>query len=135
MGSIFNYENGYIQIINKIVDCVFVNLLWLLFSIPLFTIGASTTALYYTVNKVICNNRSYVWKEFWNSFRTNFKQSTIVWSLLVVIYGLGIVNSYVGYQLLMAGTLPKGIFVFIIVLMLMVTAWVNYLFPYLLRYR
>ena len=76
-----------------------------------------------------------MWKEFWNSFRTNFKQATLVWLLLVAIYSLGMANSYVGYQLLMAGTLSKGIFVFVILLMLMVTAWANYLLPYIARFQ
>ncbi len=61
---------------------------WILFSIPLVTAGASTTALYYTANKVLRRHRSYVFKEFWQSFRSNFKQSTIIWVIYLLLMAL-----------------------------------------------
>ena len=60
----FSYDNKLFDTINKIVDWLFVAILWLIFSIPVFTIGASTTAFFETVHKVICRSKGYVWRNF-----------------------------------------------------------------------
>ena len=60
MGNLFNYDNKFFEIINKIVDCFFAGTLWILFSIPVITFGASTTAFYYTVHKSLRGNRGYI---------------------------------------------------------------------------
>lgn len=85
MHRFFSADNPIISAFGKIVDVVYISGIWLLFSIPLVTIGASTTALYYTVNKVIRNQRGYMFGEFWRSFKSNFLQSTIIWLLFVAL--------------------------------------------------
>lgn len=85
MDTIFNYNNKFWQAMTKIVSVCFVSILWFIWCVPIFTVGASTTAMYYTVNKVICHNRSYVFTEFWGSFKRNFKQATVIWLILLVL--------------------------------------------------
>ena len=46
--GLFNFDNVFFRGMNKLVDCVYVSFLWLICCIPIFTIGASTSALYYT---------------------------------------------------------------------------------------
>lgn len=79
MPAFFSSNNKILNAFGRIADVVYLSFIWLLFSIPLITIGASTTALYYTVNKVIRNQRGHVLREFWRSFRSGFLQSTILW--------------------------------------------------------
>lgn len=135
MGKIFAYDSPLIQSINKIVDCVFLSLLWLLFSIPVITLGASTSALYYTVNKVIHHNRSHVFREFWSSFKSSFKQSTIVWLiLLVLIYVLGIDCIYV-YRLSVAGKTSMWIIAPFVATAVVATMWAFYVFAYIARFH
>lgn len=83
----FNYDNKVFEFINKVVDTIFVALLWVIFSLPVITIGASTTAFYETVHKVLRQNKGYIWRTFWNTFRSNFKRSTIVW---LIQFGLSL---------------------------------------------
>ena len=85
MQAFFSSNNPIISAFGKIVDVVYVSGIWLLFSIPLVTIGASTTALYYTVNKVVRNQRGYMFREFWGSFKSNFRQSTILWLSFIAL--------------------------------------------------
>ncbi len=59
-----------------VCDIVILHFLWLLTSLPVLTIGASTTALYYTTMKCIRNGQGGIVKMFFNSFKDNFKQST-----------------------------------------------------------
>ena len=135
MGELFNLDNKFFQGINKIVDCVCLSFLWVLLCIPVVTAGAATTALYYTVNKVIRNNRSYIWKEFWHAFRTNFKQSTLVWLILIFIYVIMGIDCYIMFQYAKAGVSYGSLYIVFAVLMLIVTMWANYLFPYMARFE
>ncbi len=83
----FNYDNKVFEFINRVVDTIFVALLWVVFSLPIITIGASTTAFYETVHKVLRQNRGYIWRTFWTTFTSNFKRSTIVW---LIQFGLSL---------------------------------------------
>ena len=134
MGKLFSYDSPIIQSINKIVDCVILSIIWLIFSIPVITFGASTSALYYTVNKVIRHNRSHVWREFWGSFKANFKQSTIVWLILLVFtYVLGIDCIFL-YNMIKAGTIASWILAPFVVTALFVIMWAIYTFAYISRF-
>lgn len=131
MGKLFSYDSGIIRTLNKIVDCVFLNFLWILFSIPIVTAGAATTALYYTANKVIRHDRSHVWREFWHAFKTNFKQSTVVWVLLLGVYWLLIANC-----LFFVKMIPnKPMLVFNIISICLVVIWMLQVFPHIARFE
>ena len=135
MGRLFSYDSPIIQSINKIVDCAILSIIWLLFSIPVITFGASTSALYYTVNKVIRHNRSHVWREFWGSFKANFKQSTIVWLILLVFtYVLGVDCIFL-YNMIKAGTIAGWILAPFAVTALFVVMWGIYAFAYIARFQ
>ena len=64
---------------NLVFDLVIMHLLWIICSLPIFTIGASTTALYYAFMKRTRRDEGYIWKNFFHSFRADFKQATIIW--------------------------------------------------------
>lgn len=92
MEKFFNSDNGVMRALSKIFDMGVLTLIYLVFCIPIVTIGAATTSLYYVSAKVLRHNRSYVWREFWSSFKTNFVQSTIVWVITVILTVLLIFN-------------------------------------------
>ena len=50
--------------LSKIGDMFILNLIYILSCIPVITIGASTTALYYTTLKMAENKESYVWRDY-----------------------------------------------------------------------
>lgn len=133
MSGIFNYNKGVFHAINKFADCILVSVLWLVFSLPVVTVGASTSALYYTVNKVIRNERSSVWKEFWSSFKLNFKQSTIVWIGVLLIYAVAAVCCAAAFVGSKAIGLP-GIIVIYFVLTAYVAICAIYMFAYIARF-
>ena len=43
----FSYESRFSQLLLKLCYACYLNLLWLVCSLPIFTMGAATTALYY----------------------------------------------------------------------------------------
>lgn len=79
MKGFFNLENCFLKFMTKIADLIILNFLWLFFSLPIITIGASTTALYYVTLKMADNTEGYIYKSFIKSFKNNFKQATIAW--------------------------------------------------------
>lgn len=76
---------GIISFLNKIADMVILSALWCLYSLPLFTIGASTAALYHTIVKVIRQDRGYTFQTFNKSFRENFR-STALPSVIFLLF-------------------------------------------------
>lgn len=120
---------------SKIFDMLVLSLLWLILCLPIITIGPASTAFYYTVVKVIRRERSYLLKEFFRSFRLNFKQGAI----LTLIYVMFIVVAYVDFRYAItlieegkqSGSMMLGIF---IVLTVFVIFSVIYVFPVLSRF-
>lgn len=55
----------------KLVDMVILSGLWLICSIPLVTVGASTAALYYVTLKLANNEEGYTVRSFFRAFREN----------------------------------------------------------------
>ena len=94
MGSIFNMEGPFFRFGNAIADIMILSFIWILFSIPLFTIGASTTALFYVTTRRISDKEGYLFKDFYSSFKSNFKMATKLWLLFAGLFGLLAANVY-----------------------------------------
>ncbi len=81
----FNYDNPIWKVFNKIGDIMILSLVWIFCSIPIFTIGASTTALYYVMMKIVKDEEGNQISDFFKSFKQNFKQATIIWVILLIL--------------------------------------------------
>ena len=64
MRGIFNMEGPVMNFITKITYSAYLNILWLVCCLPIFTIGASTTALFYVTLKVVKNEENSLTKAF-----------------------------------------------------------------------
>lgn len=53
LDGIFNYDNKFFRAVNKLADLVILSFCWLISCIPIFTIGAASSALYSAVHKSI----------------------------------------------------------------------------------
>lgn len=96
----YNYDNFIFTTINKLWDCLVASLLWLVSSLPIVTLGASTSALYYAINKAVRQNEGKVWQAYWHAFKENFKQSTVIMllytAILAALGGMG----FLAYRLI-----------------------------------
>ena len=79
----FKLDSPFMNFLNKLCDIMILNILVLVFSLPIFTIGAAVTAGYYMSFKMVKNEESYIVKGFWKAFKENFKQSTAVCCLQI----------------------------------------------------
>ena len=87
MRSVFDPESPVLQFITKIVYSVWLNILWFVCCIPIFTIGPATTALFYTCQKMARDEEGYVTRAFFHSFRENFKQGVVIGLIMTVLGG------------------------------------------------
>ena len=84
------------EICNKLLDLVFLTIYWFVSCLPIVTIG---TAMYYTTQKVIKNDRGYVSGEFWHFFKKNFKVSTKCWLVHLILGFIFADEAYICYQM------------------------------------
>jgi len=84
-------ESRLTAILSAVIDIIWAGLLWFGCSLPFFTIGASSTALYYAVVKSIRHDRGRISSCFFQSFRSNFRQATLLWLLCIgyLLIGIG----------------------------------------------
>lgn len=78
-------EIKFYSYLEKAFDVAAISILWIICCLPVITIGASCTAMYYAVNKVWKEGRGYPFEEFFRSFKQNLKPSFMLWAVLAVI--------------------------------------------------
>ena len=83
LDRIFDADNVVFRFLGTVGYIWWLHVLWLLCSLPVITIGASTTALIYSCMK-LHNKEGYVTRNFFHSFRENFIQSTILYILFLI---------------------------------------------------
>lgn len=135
MENVFSYNNPIYQILLRFSEMLFAGFLWFIFSLPIVTIGASTTALYYTINKSLFHRRGKIWQNFWGSFKKNLKPSTGAWLLVLTIYILTFINFYILRLLTFSKGNSKTDVILFVVMLVIVTAWGTYAFPYIARFE
>lgn len=85
MSGFFNYDNPVWRFIGKFADIFLLNVLWIICSLPIVTIGASTTAVYYVTLKMVRDEDSYTIRLFFKAFRENFRQATVIWLIMMMV--------------------------------------------------
>lgn len=108
MSRFLNPDNAFFTGLNKIIDLIWISIIWSILCLPLFwftllfgitdvsmfskislilflelvikspLMGPATSALYYTIVKVIRRERGYATKQFFHSFRVNFKLGALI---------------------------------------------------------
>lgn len=85
MGKLFSYDNPIWRFMGRVADVFVLTVLWALCSLPVLTMGASTSALYYVTLKMARGHEGYLIKSYMKAFRDNFKQATILWMLILAV--------------------------------------------------
>jgi uncharacterized membrane protein YesL len=136
MGNFFNMDNPVFTGIGKICDLFVLSILWILLCLPVITIGPANTAIYYTTAKVIRKDRGYLIREFFKSFRLNFKRAALAGLVLTLISLLLVFDiSWARTnmkQIPQYGSILLGIFY---VLSFFVACLIIYVFPILSRFE
>ena len=94
--KLFSYDSKFSQIMLKLCYGCYLNLLWMVCSLPVFTAGAATAALYDVTLRLAREEEPPLTARFFKAFRENFRQATILWLILL---GIGVLLGADGYIL------------------------------------
>ena len=129
MKHIFAPDGKLFRFLNRLADLILLNALWLITSIPVFTIGASTTALYYVTLKGVKNEDTYIARSFFRSFRKNFRHATMIWTGLLLSGAILAYDYYICRQIsAAAGLLLRNLLTILGLFLIMFSC---YVFPVL----
>ncbi len=79
--QIFDFRAPFWEGVARLGDLIVLNILFLVFSLPVVTMGAALVALYDTAWKLHDEQGGGPVRTFWASFRSNFLKATGVWAL------------------------------------------------------
>ncbi len=85
MAKLFDMHNPVWRFMGRLADIFLLTILWTVCSLPVITIGASTTALYYVTLKIAEGKEGYLIKGFFHAFKENFGHSTLVWLIMLAL--------------------------------------------------
>ncbi len=90
--NLFNEDNFLNKALNLCGDVIIANILFVLCSIPIITIGPSLTALYHCMLRSVKGNNNGTIKTFFRALKENFKQSFAVWISLLILFVILFLN-------------------------------------------
>ena len=86
-------DSTFGKLMTRIAVIVGANLMFIIFSLPVVTIGACYAALYHVMLKALRGNGAVnPIKQFWIGFKTNFRQATAAWLIALALVGFGYVD-------------------------------------------
>ena len=132
--GIFSPDSEFMLAVGKIADYVILNLLCVLFSIPIVTAGAAMTAKFYVAMKMTRGEEPQVLQAFLKSFRENLKQATGIW---VIVLMVGAIVEWDWYSILFGksqGMFFAGKIIFLVMTILLWSVVYN-IFPFLARFH
>lgn len=134
--QIFSMDNAFFRMMGRIADLIWLNILTLICSLPIFTAGAAISAMYSVEIKLVKNEEGAITRNFFSAFKENFKNATTVWFPSIFVFVILGVNAWLigrgaldAYKKLL---IPAGISIGILIIFLCML--LNYTFALLARY-
>ena len=132
--NLFNLDGPFFRFGNILADIMILSLLWLILSLPIITIGASTTALFYVTTRRISDRESYLIKDYFKSFKENFKKATILWIMQLAMGTLLVTNMFMLPNDLFDPLITSILFPIQIILLIELFIVSIYIFPLTARF-
>lgn len=133
MSGLFSLDGPVGRCLARLTDLLTVSVLWMICSLPVVTMGASTAALYTMTLRMVRGEEGKIAAGFFQAFRENFKKATVVHLLLTVLLVL------LAFYWTMVGILPEGMRVFFYGVSLLFTVlWLMeamFIYPVLARFE
>lgn len=134
--KLFDPDGPLMTAMAKFADIVLCNLMFVLFSLPVFTLGASLTALFTCMLHLVyeeTRDDGLIFREFWCAFKRNFKQATFLW--LVCLCAIAFLGAYYWVVHSLAGAYGKVYQVTFYFLALVFLFGFVYVFPLQARFE
>jgi uncharacterized membrane protein YesL len=133
MKKLFDFDNPVIAFLSRLADLIGLNILFLICCLPIVTIGAAWTALYYVTVKMVRKEESYIWKDFFKSFRENFKQATQIWLINLLVIAIFAADMLINRRY--PDMLPVYVIVAVVACMFFTVSVMVYIYPMLSHFE
>ena len=128
--SFFDPNGAFARGMERVWSLIVLNVLWLVCSLPVVTMGASCAALYQVLGKLIAGEDGHVARQFFRAWGENWKKATPVWLILLAVAAL------CGFDLYMARLNDSFFWELLAVFALQLAAMVmTFAFPLMARYE
>ncbi len=131
----FDPENGFWTLMSKLYKVCALSLLWFVFSIPVFTLGAATAAFYDFTLHLVLGQEGSLLRSFWKSFVSNFKQATMVWLILLGTAGVLAVDGYICFHKLVPGAAAVFLLAMVVLILVLWILAYTFIFPVQAKYE
>ncbi len=127
----FSVESPIYKFMQSLWDILKLNFMWIIFCIPIVTIGGSTIAAFSVLLRMSEDQEGNVIKDFWKAFKENWKQGILIGLLPPICFEAVFLDFQLynavekgGLGILIVGCFSAYIFIFCLI----------YVFPLLARY-
>lgn len=130
--KLFSVDGAFYQFMSKMFDVLKLSILWIVCSLPIITVGASTVAAMYVALKMVDDEEGYILKQFFKGFKDNCKKATLLWLInIVAVYAI-----YLDFQFfeVIEGNPIIFLLIGIVSIVLLISAML-YSYPLLARYE
>lgn len=105
MNKLFGLDSPIMQALSRLADLIILSFLWLVFCLPVITIGPASAAMCFVAMKLARKEEIKVVPTFWQSFKVNFKQGIVINLIFLGIFAVLAVDMfYFGSSELGTGT-------------------------------
>ena len=132
MKNLFDQEGPVMRALSDLTTLVFLNILTLLFSLPIVTAGAAQAAMHYVIIEMIEERGGGLPAEYLRRFKENLKNATPIWLIMLAAAGF----LYADYRLIRGGQvgLPQAMLVPIYAGLFVAAAIYVYVIPLTARF-
>ncbi len=133
MRRLINLDSPLMQGLTIITDAMLANLMFILCSVPIFTIGTALTAMAKVSQNSVLDEGSGVTRSFLRAFKENFKQTVLLW-IVIMILGAILVADLLFVDSMLAGWAQKLGFCLWVLPTTIYVGVLSWLFPLIARY-
>ena len=134
MRRLLDINNPIIRFLTAVFDLMALSVLWVVFSLPVFTMGAASAALYSAVYHHVRKGEDYLWNSFWTAFKENFKRSTLAWLAALAILAFLGGDALLLRSLILGGYSFGWFYGITLALLVLALTWTVYLAAYAARF-
>ena len=135
MRRLLDINNPIMRFLTAMFDLMALSVLWVVFSLPIFTRGAASTALYSAAYHHVRKGEDYLWNSFFSAFKENFKRSTLTWLVALAILGFLGADALLLRSLILQGYSFGWFYGVTLALVVLALTWTVYLAAYAARFN
>lgn len=125
MNNIFDMDGKLMGYLRVFANLLWLNILTVICSLPIITIGASFTAMHTVLFQIRKNDEDRITRNFFKAFKENLMQSTIIWMIYLIYYGGLLFNfNLIANQVLILPNLIIWVLFFLLIVTTISLVWV-----------